>query len=574
MLPVDVQDHTDTSAGTEDVTDTTSDTGGANDTWTAGGTVDPDSSVEPDPTTETDTGQTSCSGDADCANGACDTASGTCSNVDLCHPCGASTECDDSATEAGVCAVFPDGSDAFCGVGCEDDDGCPTGFECAFVDVLDQDDSVEQCVPTDGVCDCPAEAIANGASTACGFGACAGQRTCSDAGLSACDGPAPSVEVCDGSDNSCSGVPDDPFIIGGAYQHPEHCGGCGMSCKTTFSGAEVSCVGGTNGPECQFDGCAPGFVESSPGNCIAANDLAACVPCASDDNCLAGLSCKALGTASLCVAGCGAGGACDDGFACETVDGQALCVLEEGGCSVEGLSCITAAVCEDRDPCTDNACDRGQCGFTALAEAASCEDGDPCTSGETSSAGVCGQPVGDSDDGNDCTTDSCGADGCVHTPGNGQGCDDGEICTDQDVCTGTACGGTSGACECQSNTDCTTVPAGMDALCVTLTCNAGTGQCEVATSGDGNICDDQDTCTETDVCAGGVCGGTILDCSSLNNACAQGVCVDGMCEEAAVSCPPTAFVLQTPSAAMSVPAQSDAYGTALSIGHGSPAGDA
>jgi hypothetical protein len=71
-----------------------------------------------------------------------------------------------------------------------------------------------------------------------------------------------------------------------------------------------------------------------------------------------------------------------------------------------------------------------------------CSDGDACNGIETCTGGKCraGDPP-ECDDGNTCTTDSCGAlVGCVHAD-NTLSCDDGSACTTGDTCSGGVCGG-------------------------------------------------------------------------------------------------------------------------------------
>jgi hypothetical protein len=77
----------------------------------------------------------------------------------------------------------------------------------------------KQCVPDDGQCACPAQAIASGASTTCSvsndLGTCLGARTCGIDGLSACSAPAPAAEVCNGVDDDCDGSVDEDLGFDG-----------------------------------------------------------------------------------------------------------------------------------------------------------------------------------------------------------------------------------------------------------------------------------------------------------------------------------------------------------------------
>lgn len=53
----------------------------------------------------------------------------------------------------------------------------------------------------------------------------------------------------------------------------------------------------------------------------------------------------------------------------------------------------------------------------------------------------------DCDDGNPCTKDACGADGCTYSPDNAASCDDGDACTDGDICTEGVCAGAPRECD-------------------------------------------------------------------------------------------------------------------------------
>jgi hypothetical protein len=76
--------------------------------------------------------------------------------------------------------------------------------------------------------------------------------------------------------------------------------------------------------------------------------------------------------------------------------------------------------------------------------------------------------------------------------------------------------------------------AAPENVCEEVNCNPATGQCEVTTREDGATCDDEDACTQNDVCTAGVCGGTALDCSgTATGACEVPICVNGACEVAA-----------------------------------------
>jgi hypothetical protein len=100
--------------------------------------------------------------------------------------------------------------------------------------------------------------------------------------------------------------------------------------------------------------------------------------------------------------GCAADGDCDDGVFC---GGAETCRLPD-------RVCLPGAPpdCEDGDPCTAGACDRGldACASWILPDGASCGDGSGCNGAERCSSGACapGAPP-DCDDADPCTADLC-----------------------------------------------------------------------------------------------------------------------------------------------------------------------
>ncbi len=142
------------------------------------------------------------------------------------------------------------------------------------------------------------------------------------------------------------------------------------------------------------------------------------------------------------------GTVCDDDDACTTTSScnVGLCV---GGMQLD---------CDDANPCTGEACDPvGGCSNPAVSDGTSCDDSTVCNGSETCFSGTCtaGTPMNcddlaycngnescdslagcqsgtppPTDDGVDCTDDSCDevGDVVVHTP-NPLLCDDGDACT-------------------------------------------------------------------------------------------------------------------------------------------------
>ncbi len=90
--------------------------------------------------------------------------------------------------------------------------------------------------------------------------------------------------------------------------------------------------------------------------------------------------------------------------------------------------CTVDADCDDRNPCTTDACDpaTGACVNTAV----DCDDRNPCTTDACDPAtGACVNTAVDCDDQNPCTTDACdrATGACVNTAVD---CDDQNPCTD------------------------------------------------------------------------------------------------------------------------------------------------
>jgi hypothetical protein len=147
-----------------------------------------------------------------------------------------------------------------------------------------------------------------------------------------------------------------------------------------------------------------------------------------------------------------------------------------------------------------------------------------CATGCRASASLC-------DDGNACTSDSCGANGeCVHEPVN---CDDGNVCTidrcdETTGCTAVADGGAT----CDDGNECTSADA-----CAGTTCE---GQPIAGCCRTGADCDDLDDCT-VDACESGFCANEQKDCS-VDDRCFAGFCdASGSCTSTAVSCDDSDF---------------------------------
>jgi hypothetical protein len=247
---------------------------------------------------------------------------------------------------------------------------------------------------------------------------------------------------------------------------------------------------------------------------------------------------------------------CDDDVFCTAVDAcidgacvgvgdpcpDALCDEDAALC----VECLDAELCEDGNPCTDDACVDGTCvyAFNSLP----CDDDVFCTAVDTCIDGACvgsGDPCPGElcdedaalcvecldaelcDDGNSCTEAACVDGTCVYAF-NSLPCDDGVFCTAVDTCIDGACVGSGDPCAgelCDEDA----------ALCVECLdadlCDDG-NPCTEAACEDGHCvqvfnslpCDDDVFCTAVDTCIDGACVGSGDPCAGQT------------CDEAAAAC--------------------------------------
>lgn len=347
-----------------------------------------------------------------------------------------------------------------------------------------------------------------------------------------------------------------------------------------------SCAAGTplncndNNP-CTIDNCAPatGCTYSNAANTTKCEDATKCngVEMCSNGTCMPGTApnCDDNNpcTADSCdpVQGCvhvavSPGTKCDDGNVCNGIS----------TCSGTVCNAGTPLSCDDGNVCTDDSCVPAT-GCKFVNNTADCSDNNLCTLvDKCDGAGNCkGSGVPNCDDNEDCTTDTCdNTKGCLHAAVmDGGNCNDGNDCSTGDKCVAGKCkasGGklcddldpcTQNTCDPQNGSVCTYpaetngTPCTFDKCHQNSTCQAGkcdqgdlidcddanpctTDSCDAATgckhvADNAAKCSDGDLCTTTDHCKSGVCIGTDVACTALDECHEPGKCSGdtGVCDD-------------------------------------------
>ena len=314
------------------------------------------------------------------------------------------------------------------------------------------------------------------------------------------------------------------------------CGADGLGACTapapaaeTCNGKDDDCDGLTDeipcsdGNPCTTDACDPAKATTETAGCTFTPTTAAC---SDGDACTGGDTCAD----GKCAAGKAL--ACDDKNPCtdEACDPKAGCVttvMTGKACDADANPCTqddacdshvckagNLLLCDDKSPCTADACDpkTGACASNPH-DGAGCDDGDACTDFDLCKAGACAGSAAVCNDGNPCTDDACVAKkGCEFKAKAGGACDDGNGCTVGDACASGVCGGGSvKAC------------AGAS-TCQDATCNPTNGQCILKAKKAGTACSDGSACTTSDQCQAGTCKGTPLACDDAKP------CTDDACD--------------------------------------------
>ena len=203
----------------------------------------------------------------------------------LCEAC---TTDDNCLFEEAKCAQLSDGT--FCTMPCTGGTDCPDGYACQPYG------GSNQCVPVTNSCTCNGTNLDLSKSCQKTFPpaplpgepsiTCYGFQFCTVNGWTDCDMP---DEACDGTDNDCNGIKDDPYTDAqGRYVADTNCGQCGNNCTAVnYANASGACNTEKAIPDCMMV-CKPGFedVDGNPANgCECLFDPAPDLPDGKDTDC-------------------------------------------------------------------------------------------------------------------------------------------------------------------------------------------------------------------------------------------------------------------------------------------------
>ncbi|MCO4760647.1 MAG: hypothetical protein KC502_04040 [Myxococcales bacterium] len=464
---------------------------------------------------------TVCEEDGSCFDMACDLAVG-CTATTIRN--GSACDDDDKCTEGEKCN--PKGecvaTSNICK--CKEDKDCKESTICQpyFCDV-----KLEECVvdlDKKVVCD-------KGGDSECGVNTCdvkTGQcgmvalkegKVCDDGSTctskSACKEAACVGEVdkkCDDG-NPCTADNCDPLK---GCVHPAAPGDCddGKTCTEEDTCENGGCVGQKkpcdDGVGCTFDSCDP-----KTGKCINTPGIKTC----NDNN-----PC----TVESCDPKTGCKNNVDDKAKCEDDDKCTITACKSGKCvttaidkTVEGCGCTSNKECNDNNPCTTDSCVKGDCKFDAAPQdGKACQGGNLCVLNMKCNKGSCsGGTAKVCNDNNPCTNDACSAKtGKCGTTAKADGtvCDaDKSLCTQKDSCK-------KGTCIAGTQKDCSS----FNDACNFAICTASTGKCGKKPKKAGETCDDGKFCTDNDKCdsAGKCTAGPAKNCGSAADTCNTGIC--------------------------------------------------
>jgi hypothetical protein len=400
--------------------------------------------------------------DGPCDDGNACTDGDTCL-AGACKP-GAAKTCPDDGSpctveacdKLGGCVSTPAPADIKCSDGnlCTEGDTC-SGGKCIGGALKDAkacagDDKVCKDWNCDAVKGCTWSAMAKGAS-------CSDGSACTDS--DACDGGAciPGTKVECNDNNPCT---DDACDKTSGCKHTANAVPCDdkNACTTGDMCKDQGCAPGApkscdDGKECTVDKC-----DTVSGVCSSFN-AANGAACDDGDKCTGASACKDGQCAGSSPVTCKDDGNVCTSDACDPLTGCAYAPAA-GSCDADGNVCTdkdacsggkcvagNILVCDDKNPCTDDSCDKLK-GCLNLANTAKCDDGLLCTEGDTCKDGKCAvNTPKNCSDANDCTDDKCDpVKGCLSANSlKGSECSDGQACSIGDACDGKASCKSSGA---------------------------------------------------------------------------------------------------------------------------------
>jgi hypothetical protein len=134
----------------------------------------------------------------------------------LCRPCQEDSDCLVGMAQDSACVDYF-GAGMFCAWKCDENEICPVDYECRPADLPDGS-SESMCMKESGDCGCAKKYGFEKLITSCYIQSdeslCHGERVCANGVMGKCDAPDPAPESCNGSDDDCDGVTDEPGAAG------------------------------------------------------------------------------------------------------------------------------------------------------------------------------------------------------------------------------------------------------------------------------------------------------------------------------------------------------------------------
>lgn len=373
-------------------------------------------------------------------NNRCDNDTIVCNGENICNPTG-------SNPDAKGCTNVPPNCDDH--IPCTEDYCDELGNGCAHITNSAQ--AIAACSdhnPCNGVEACTLSGCVPGTPVTCNDDySCTNDICVNQGGVATCQ-YVPQDEGCDNSlwcngTESCNPQGGGASPVTGCVRVPRSTCADTIECTDdSCSNALKSCVFTPNDNKCPLPGeCRHRVGCNATTGCVYA-DEADGKPCGSNGKCQSG----------ICRQECTEDSDCVDPFACtldacsggkcvhvandELCPGGSFCGGEKT-CSLTA-GCVTAPGfnCDDKNPCTDDACDELNHGCTHTPNDGLCQDSSWCNGAETCDLQKgCLPGLPRCNDGIYCTTDSCdeSTHQCSVSPDSTK-CDDGKFCNGAEIC--------------------------------------------------------------------------------------------------------------------------------------------